>query len=433
MLAINLTLSMLELIQSIVKKAYSNAANAERYPLWKLDCPVLSDIDFFVACIVLSFSKVDSGRDFLQYYEQLHGVKICRTSWFTACSSPRRCAMFEAVSPFFQLEIKQHMNSLGNNYLKNLPGVATANIHAYDGHFMRRSVHSVSDNPDEKKKSTAGVIFGIDLSCGLIEPMKVVSDGSSTKNEIPFFKEWYRKQFVDRQIKGMRITVYDRAMAEFKFWKDEAKHDRYIVTRSKKSFTFDSEKALKLDKANPLNEGVISDSMMTKNINGRAVKFRVIKYYDPVHERTYYFFTTLPTNILPGVIAELYRRRWQIEKVFDNTKNDLKELQGWGKSKESLTVQMHSVAAAYNLIRLFHEMNIFENNDATHESQIKHEKHCLKLQTQLKAQGFKLNPLFFIGHLMRLSCKTIRSVQNFLINGLPIKGLFTALSEEVRQ
>jgi hypothetical protein len=340
--------------------------------------------------------------------------------------------MFEAVSPFFQKEIKQHMNSLGNNYLENLPGVETASINAYDGHFMRCSVHSISDNPD-KKKPTAGFIFGIDLSCGLIEPMKVVSDGSSIKNEIPFFKQWYRKQFVDRQIKGMRITVYDRAMAEFKFWKDEAKYDRYIVTRSKKSFTFDSEKTLKLDKTNPINEGVISDSMMTKNINGRAVKFRIIKYYDPVHERIYYFFTTLPVNILPGVIAELYRRRWQIEKVFDNTKNDLKELQGWGKSKESLTVQMHSVAAAYNLIRLFHEMNIFENNDAVHESQVKHEKHCQKLKEKIKAQGLKLNPLIFIGHLMRLSCKTIRSVQNFLINGLPIKRLFTALRGEIRQ
>ena len=94
---------------------------------------------------------------------------------------------------------------------------------------------------------------------------------------------------------------------------------------------------------------------------------------------------------------------------------------------------MHSIAATYNLIRLFHEMNIFENQEGVHKSQVKHEKRCLDLQEQLNAQGLKLNPLFLIGHLMRLSCNTIRSVQNFLINRLPIEQLFVALSEEIRQ
>ena len=94
---------------------------------------------------------------------------------------------------------------------------------------------------------------------------------------------------------------------------------------------------------------------------------------------------------------------------------------------------MHAIAATYNLIRLFHEMNIVDNNDGTHQSQEKHDKYCENLQDQLKAEGLKLNPLFLIGHLMRLSCNTIRSVQNFLINKDPIRELFSALSEEVRQ
>ena len=57
MIDLNLTLSMLELIQSIVKTAYSNATNAERYPLWKLDCPGLSDIEFFVPVLYGLFQK----------------------------------------------------------------------------------------------------------------------------------------------------------------------------------------------------------------------------------------------------------------------------------------------------------------------------------------------------------------------------------------
>lgn len=430
---IDLDSTMVELIRTLVKIAYDRAIASERHPIWMRKCPKLSDIDFFVACIIKTFSKVDSGRDFLQHYRQVYKVDLCHSTWFTECSNPRRIMMLEALSPFLQQAIKKHMDALGNNYLANLPGVAKANINAYDGHFMRRSVHSVSTKSNETKKPTAGFLFGIDLSCGLIEPLRVVSDGSCTESEIPHFKEWYTKCFVNRQTDGMRITIYDRAMSEFKFWQGEAKHERYVVTRSKTSFQFDSKKALKWDKENAVNQGVLSDEMNTKKINGRNSKFRVIKYYDPVHKQTYFFMTTLPRSIEPGVIAELYRRRWQIEKVFDNTKNDLKELQGWGKSRESLNVQMHATAATYNLIRLFHEMNIVDNKNGTHQSQIKHEKHCVDLQDQLKAEGLKLNPLFLIGHLMRLSCNTIRSVQNFLINKDPVSALFSALSEEIRQ
>ena len=429
---IDLTVSLLQFIKELVTSAYQRAAEAERHPAWKLHCPKLPDIDFVLACIVRGFSKVDSGLDFLQHYEQVYGIKLCRSNWFNACSSPRRCQMLEAVSPFFQIVLKEHMASLGNNYLENLPGVERASVNAYDGHFMRRSVHSETEDKDATKTPTAGFIFGIDLSCGLLEPLKVVSDGSRTQNEIPYFKEWYEKLFVERKISGMRITVYDRAMAEFKFWANEAKAERYIVTRSKTSFRFDAKKILTWDKHDSINEGVLSDSMMSKKVSGRNAKFRVIKYYDPVHDHTYSFLTTLPTTVAPGVVAELYRRRWQIEKVFDNTKNDLKELKGWGKSKESLIVQMHVIAAVYNLMRLFHEMNIVENPKGTHESQEKHESRCESIEEQLKAQGLKLNPLFAIGHLMRLSCKTIRSFQNFLITQRPIKGLFKALKQEIR-
>ena len=193
----------------------------------------------------------------------------------------------------------------------------------------------------------------------------------------------------------MRIVVYDRAMAEFRFWQGEAKHQRYIVTRSKKSFTFNSQKALKWDNTDPLNEGVQGDFMMTKKIDGRLVKFRVVNYYAPVLKRMYNFFTTLPTSISPGVIAEIYRRRWQVEKVFDNTKNDLKELQGWGKSKISLTVQMHAIAAAYNLIRLFHEMNIFDNPDGVHKSQLKKEKIQRRFTQRIKERRVQVESTLY--------------------------------------
>ena len=70
----------------------------------------------------------------------------------------------------------------------------------------------------------------------------------------------------------------------------------------------------------------------------------------------------------------------------------------------------------------------FDNQDGVHKSQLKHENNYLDLQEQLKKKDMKLNPLFIIGHLMRLSYETIRSVLNHLTNRLPIEQLYIALS-----
>jgi hypothetical protein len=423
--------NMFNLIRSIVENAYELASNAQRHILWKRACPKLSDVDFVIACIIRAISKVDSALEFLQDYEQIHKIKIPESTWFDACSNPRRLQMFEALSPFIQIQLKEKMGTLSVDYLSPLPGIENSICNAFDGHFMQRSVHSKTTDPNASKKPTAGFLFGIDLSCGLLQPVRVVSDGSACESEIPGFKDWYMETYADKIIKEKRITVYDRAISEFDFWKDEAKHNRHIVTRSKKNFKFNKKEAIDWERRDLLNTGVTGDYKVTKKIKGKNYHFRIVHYFDPQHDQNYEFLTTLPASIPPGVIAELYRRRWQIEKVFDNTKNDLRELKGWGKSRESLGIQMHSVAAAYNLIRLFHEMNIVENDGGSHTSQIKHEKRCFKIDANLARRGYDLPPLFWLGHLMRISRKTIKSVQNFLKMGEPLEQLFKALSKEI--
>ncbi|MHB1310037.1 MAG: transposase [Limisphaerales bacterium] len=42
-------------------------------------------------------------------------------------------------------------------------------------------------------------------------------------------------------------------------------------------------------------------------------------------------------EVPPGVLAELYRRRWELEKVFDEVKNKLREQKAWASSQEVRT------------------------------------------------------------------------------------------------
>lgn len=59
-----------------------------------------------------------------------------------------------------------------------------------------------------------------------------------------------------------------------------------------------------------------------------GVMLRRINYRDPADGKLYVFMTnemTLP----PGLIAFLYKLRWDIEKVFDEKKNKLHEKKAW--------------------------------------------------------------------------------------------------------
>jgi len=42
------------------------ALAAERYPLWKRNCPEMSDVDFIHFGLLRCIDTVDSGRHFLQ-------------------------------------------------------------------------------------------------------------------------------------------------------------------------------------------------------------------------------------------------------------------------------------------------------------------------------------------------------------------------------
>ena len=56
---------------------------------------------------------------------------------------------------------------------------------------------------------------------------------------------------------------------------------------------------------------------------------------------------TLP----PGLIAHLYHRRWQIEKVFDCLKNKLNEKKSWAASQTAKSAQAQFLCLTHNLIR----------------------------------------------------------------------------------
>ena len=69
-------------------------------------------------------------------------------------------------------------------------------------------------------------------------------------------------------------------------------------------------------------------------------QLRRVRYQDPETHEIHTFLTseyTLP----PGIIALLFRLRWDIEKSFDEFENKLAEKKAWATSKTAKTIQSH--------------------------------------------------------------------------------------------
>jgi len=62
-----------------------------------------------------------------------------------------------------------------------------------------------------------------------------------------------------------------------------------------------------------------------------------------------YRFLTNEMTLPPGIIAFLYKLRWDIEKMFDQSKNKFHEKKAWAKSKNSKKQQAHFITIAHNL------------------------------------------------------------------------------------
>jgi hypothetical protein len=79
---------------------------------------------------------------------------------------------------------------------------------------------------------------------------------------------------------------------------------------------------------------------------------RLICYLDPVSGRAFEFLTN-EMDLPPGVLVELYRRRWDVEKVYDELKNKLGEKKAWASGLVAQAIQAQFLALTHNLLLLY--------------------------------------------------------------------------------
>ncbi len=146
---------------------------------------------------------------------------------------------------------------------------------------------------------------------------------------------------------------------------------------------------LEWNKEDERNAGVLKDERVKSSNN---VVLRRVTYKDSVTGKEYRFITnefTLP----PGLIAFLYKVRWDIEKIFDPIKNKLIEQKAWAKSQTAKIQQAHFITLAHNLMVLLNHQIETQEGIMDQKSQSKRTQRRAEEVKQAQENGAPFNSL----------------------------------------
>lgn len=145
--------------------------------------------------------------------------------------------------------------------------------------------------------------------------------------------------------------LMDRAYLDFPRLHRLHLSSAFFVTRARKRFDCQRLYSAPVDRTT----GIMCDQIVTLSNPvpraGYPDKLRRIRYFDPQQQRRLIFLTnnfTLP----PLLVAQLYRRRWQVELFFKWIKQHLRIKKFYGTSENALKTQIWIAISVYVLVAI---------------------------------------------------------------------------------
>lgn len=307
-------------------------------------CPEFPDEDFLRLGVQRVLETSESGRAFLQE----HGVRFDNTpdysNYFATLRSQRRSDLVGDVS----LVVLGLANVQLHNRLADIPELANYECFAMDGHWHKAAVH---DKRHEGSKMAVGHFYSLNLRTHTLRHL-AAGEGLH-EHDMSALKRVKPKGLRQGMARGRRVLViYDKAGIDFGFWKRCRQECAvYFLSRVKENMVFDWIDSRDWDRSDPRHRGVTEDRrVMTRE----GLLLRIIYYTDPLSGEVFEFLTNEP-DLPPGVLVELYRRRWEAEKVFDEIKNKLGEKKAWASSLVAKQTQAQLITLAHNLLLLYEQ------------------------------------------------------------------------------
>ena len=360
---------------------------------------VISDINFLEMGIKRVMSYNASGRNFIQtMVDKFNFNKLTTNNFFKALSSKRRMKLIKEINRHL---VEDYASVDNRNPFKDKQELDQYALYGADGHFHEHSSHERHANG---KQYPTGHIYATNLRSGTVQHLDVLRPEDKKENEIHALKRLGSKVLRMGEPTGRKvIMVYDRAVIDFREWYNwKCSRGLYVITRKKSNMNLTVCGNLEFDRNDPVNAGIISDQQVG---HSHGTMIREIVYVDPVTDNIYNFITNV-MDIAPGLIAYIYKVRWNIEKVFQEFKSTYKEKKAWAKSNEAKITQANFLCIMFNLISIIEDKAETEHGIVDQKVIVKQKKRISKVKEILDKKKAKINPM-----IIAAKKNVIRSLQ----------------------
>lgn len=373
---------------SPLKKAIETAINSRV-------CKKFTDWDFLQAGVGRCLETPRSGRDWVQRLPQFLSRltnPITTSDFFEALRSTRRLKLLREVNETI-------IEACGEAAVRDpfaehdeLDGFA---IYAGDGHY-----HTCSTHEDDigGKRRPIGHFFALNMRHHALRHLDIarpdILKGKKGEHDMGVLKRLPAKTLRMGEPRGTKVLLaYDCAVVGFQQWyKWKQGSGIYIITRETGNMKLEVMGEHEVERTDPRNHGVEADQLVSHS-QGYAIR-RII-YTDPVTGTAYRFITNEMT-VPPGLLAYIYKKRWDLEKLFDEFKNQLNEKKAWAKSDTAKSQQGTFMCLAHNLTVLLEDV-LKADEDIVDEKVLRRIEQRHQAQSALAAKaGRPMNPLLSI-------------------------------------
>ncbi len=151
------------------------------------------------------------------------------------------------------------------------------------------------------------------------------------------------KQFLKQvQLDKGRIAVFDKGYNDYAVFDTFTRDGIFFVTRLKTNAAYES--VVENDIPSYIDDGVIKDEIISVEVkeNGKYLKnlqLRKVSYWDDDNKRCFEFITNI-RGMNAGHIALIYKKRWQIELLFKQLKQNFPLKYFLGDNENSIKIQI---------------------------------------------------------------------------------------------
>lgn len=139
------------------------------------------------------------------------------------------------------------------------------------------------------------------------------------------------------ELKRGSIVVFDKGYNDYNQYLRWSLEGVYFVTRQKDNAVYES--LQEYDILDVTDNGVIKDEKIKIEKDRQSIELRRIAYWSEEHRKVYEFISN-NYELSPDKIAEIYKRRWQIELLFKRLKQNFPLKYFLGDTQNAIEIQI---------------------------------------------------------------------------------------------